>query len=218
MIIDGTLPLQLIVGGACPGVALCIVLTYINGPQFLEDAMGFGLIFGCSLLFIIVMAITVGPRFEWGVLYLMIFGSVGVFAFFGWWEKETELEHQRTLAAKRREQEQILADRGVFNADQGLMKQQKLRDLHEKRWYAVADAARATEAIRAAEYLAAENPDPNVAQPDASLLSALEQQRDELQEKLQEATADGRGDEITRLGQDIAAIERTIVLIKKASA
>ena len=37
--------------------------------------------------------------------------------------------HQRELAAKRRRQEQIDADRGVFNADQGLGKLQSVRTL-----------------------------------------------------------------------------------------
>jgi hypothetical protein len=57
----------------------------------------------------------------------------------------------RRLTMRRRQREQIEADRELFNAEQGLTKQQTLEDVHQQRWYADADAARAKSSIHAAE-------------------------------------------------------------------
>jgi len=65
-------------------------------------------------------------------------------------EEQVERAHRRDLAAKRRKQEQIEADRGVFNADQGLGKLQSVRTFKEELWSADAYSKRTEATIRAA--------------------------------------------------------------------
>jgi hypothetical protein len=117
----------------------------------------------------------------------------------------------------------IIAELAVLKAEQPVVKERVVRDLDRERWYAEADSARAEAAIRAAEFRAAEKPDEVIdvrqaeAAPAPSPLFALERQLDELDRELQEATADGRGDNIARLEGEKGAMEITIAIIKRAS-
>lgn len=124
--------------------------------------------------------------------------------------------HQRELAAKRRKQEQLDADRGVFNADQGLGKQKSVRTFKEELWSADAYSARTEATIRAAEYRAAETPGPIIdvtPEPAESPLAALERERDEIRDKIDDALADGN--DTTELRVDLEALKRTIERMKK---
>lgn len=123
--------------------------------------------------------------------------------------------HKRELAAKRRQQEQVDADRGVFNARQGLEKQESIRSLNQERWTADAYSARAKSTMRAETWRAAMTPEPDPTEsPQASPLEALERKAAELLVQIQEAKADRQ--DYRHLQDDLESVMRTILLIKKA--
>ena len=126
--------------------------------------------------------------------------------------------HSRELAKKSRKQEQLDADRGVFNANQGLGKLQNVRTLKEERWYANAYSKRTAATIRADEYRAAEDSGPIIdvtPEPAAPPWAALEQKETELVEQLNQAIADGRWDDVRNINADLEAVRRAIGLMKK---
>lgn len=124
--------------------------------------------------------------------------------------------HKRELATKRRRQEQLDADRGVFNADQGLGKLKSVRTFKEELWSADAYSARTEATIRAAEYRAAETPGPMIdvtPEPPVSPLAALEEEKADLYAKIQEALSGG--EDARQLFDDLKAVDRAIDLMKK---
>jgi hypothetical protein len=76
------------------------------------------------------------------LLFVVGIFFVGLFVYLDTYEHSEEHEHQRILAAKRRQQEQMEADRAVLNAEQGITNQRDQRGIYEERWRAKAEAAR----------------------------------------------------------------------------
>jgi hypothetical protein len=98
--------------------------------------------------------------------------------------------HKRDLEAKRHKQEQHDADRGIFNAEQGIAKQRDLRGIHEDRWRAEAETHRDKHRINAAEHRVALEED--VEGEVADQTSQLDRQIDALYEELEQRLADGK--------------------------
>ena len=127
-------------------------------------------------------------------------------------------KHQLELEKKSRRQEQVDADRGVFNARQGFEKQASTRTLNQERWTADAYSARTESTIRAETWRGAATPEPDAPeapQPQASPLEALEQQEAELYALREDALANGRWDDAQRIKVDLDAVRHTIALMKK---
>jgi hypothetical protein len=123
-----------------PGVGSGAALIRINGLNFLIKASVIGFLFAAVLFFVLFVMNSV-----------VVFNVIVILCVAGLYgplvdnqekrnaERE-EWEHQRILGEKHREQEQIEADRAIFNAEQGLKKQDAVAPTRMDMWTAKAEA------------------------------------------------------------------------------
>jgi hypothetical protein len=103
-----------------------------------------------------------------------------------------EIQSQTSITGHRRTQEEVEAERGAFNAAQGLENQQRLKELNAEIWERRKEAEH-LDAVSIANRLREETGDARAARPKGgdAVLAGLERQAKEMERTIVEAEADG---------------------------
>jgi hypothetical protein len=111
-------------------------------------------------------------------------------------ERAEEITHRKTISEQRRKQEQIEAQRGVFNAEQGLENQKRVKEINLETW----ENRKKVEQLDSAALLARLRGETDLKKKQGGdLLSVLQEQLAKIDKKIDEAGADGKDTTVDRM-------------------